>query len=49
VPLTHQAQVGLESFNYGLSLLGLLLVFIGYKLNTRRTRAHYQQILEGRA
>jgi ABC-2 type transport system permease protein len=49
VPLSRETQAGVESLDYGLTLLGLLLVFAGYQLARRRTQAHYRKLLQGRA
>jgi len=48
VPLPRETQMGIEYLCYGLSLFGLLLVFIGHKINSRRIRGRYLQLLEGR-
>jgi ABC-2 type transport system permease protein len=47
VPLSREFQAGVEYLDYGLSLLGLLLVFMIYKLKSRRSRARYLRMLEG--
>jgi gliding motility-associated transport system permease protein/gliding motility-associatede transport system auxiliary component len=49
MPLERGTQMGIEYLSYGLALLGLLLVFLGYKFNSRRSRNRYLQLLEGRA
>jgi len=48
IPLSRESQMTIEYLNYGLALLGLLLVFITYKLNSRRTSRRYLRLLEGR-
>ena len=48
IPLARETQMEIEYLSYGLSLFGLLLVFVGYKINSRRTRKRHLQLLEGR-
>jgi len=48
MPLAHDDQLLCEYLVYGASLLGLALVFVGYRLRRRRVRRNYQQLLEGR-
>jgi ABC-2 type transport system permease protein len=45
-PLERRAQLTWEYLNYGLAAGGLLLVFIAYRLMSRRTRQRYQQLLD---
>jgi gliding motility-associated transport system permease protein/gliding motility-associatede transport system auxiliary component len=47
-PLTREARMLCEYLDYALVLGGLLLVFIFSRLQGRRTRNRYQQLLEGR-
>ncbi len=48
-PLNLSSRMVLEYTNYGLALFGLILVYLVQRLLQRRTRRHYQQLLEGRA
>jgi len=48
IPLGREAQAQLEYLAYGLALFGLLLVFLFDRLQRRRTRRHFQLLLEGR-
>ncbi|PNU19924.1 ABC transporter permease [Geothermobacter hydrogeniphilus] len=48
LPLTRETQIGWEYLNYALVLVGLLLVFVAYRLRSRRVRQRYQLLLEGR-
>ncbi len=46
VPLDLESRMILEYLNYGLALAGLLLVYVIQRLLQRRTRSHYQKLLE---
>jgi ABC-2 type transport system permease protein len=48
MPLTREAQMQFEYLDYALALLGLLLVYLGYRLRNRRIKQHYQLLLDGR-
>jgi ABC-2 type transport system permease protein len=48
-PLTQQAQVFWEYLNYGLAVLGLVIVWLLYRRRDVRRRANYQTILQGGA
>jgi len=48
MPLDRDSQMLCEYLDYALVLGGLLVVFILFRLQNRRNRNHYQQLLEGR-
>jgi len=48
IPMSREVQMSFEYLDYGLGLLGLLLVFVGYRLRNRRIKQHYQHLLSGR-
>lgn len=49
-PLTNQGQIFLEYLNYGLAVIGLLVVYFIYRRRRRKAQIHYAEVLEvGRA
>ncbi|MEE9355191.1 MAG: Gldg family protein [Methylococcaceae bacterium] len=46
-PLSQSAQRFWEYMNYGLSLLGLLVIYLIFKFKRRKAHQHYQQLLSG--
>ena len=48
VPLSRETQMGFESLDYALVLVGLLLVFVGYRMRNRQIRQRYQLLLDER-
>lgn len=48
VPLSRETQMGFEYLDYALVLVGLLLVFVGYRMRNRQIRQRYQLLLDER-
>jgi ABC-2 type transport system permease protein len=48
VPLSRDTQMGFEYLDYALVLVGLLLVFVGYRLRNRQIRQRYQLLIDER-
>ncbi len=49
LPLPQETRMTLEYVNYGIAVIGLLLVFGVYRLAQARRNSRYQRLLEGRA
>ena len=46
LPLSSQEQIFWEYLNYGLSLFGLLLVYLVYRIKRKNARQYYQKVLQ---
>ena len=47
VPMTREQKAFWEYLNYGIVLLGLLLIYGGYRFHLYRLRDRYQRLLAG--